>query len=226
MPVCISSGRPRSPGPPLQHRGPLKPSAATARGARWCATDVFTVRFQTAAFPFFRLFFLYLSSPWGRLTAHNPGGGSLRESPCTERRGRPAGSTCSCRGGLASAGCSKPGHRGPQARPRADKPTYLQLFLKWPREKMEKRLRWGSVRLGTLYGGRSRALPRGHTVQIAFTPLLARKWALGIKISSHISDVSSWRSVHTHLPAAATSPPCSPLCRDLSRTDRKCFDCR
>lgn len=94
VPVCTSSGWLRSPGPPLQHRGPLKPSAATARGGRWCATDVFTVRFQTAAFPFFRLFFLYLSSPWGRLTAHNPGGGSLRESPCTELRGRALGQTC------------------------------------------------------------------------------------------------------------------------------------
>lgn len=52
-----------------------------ARGGWWCATDVFTVHFQTAAFPFFRLFFLYLSSPLGRLTAHSPGRGSLGESP-------------------------------------------------------------------------------------------------------------------------------------------------
>lgn len=51
------------PSSPLQLHGPLKPPVATARSSWWCATDVFTVRFQTAAFSFFRLFFLYLSSP-------------------------------------------------------------------------------------------------------------------------------------------------------------------
>lgn len=151
---------------------------------------------------------------------------ALARSSGADPWGRPAGSTCSCRGGLASVGCSKPRHRGPQARPQVDKPTYLQLFLKWPRKNMEKRLRWGSVTPGTLYGSRSCELPRGHTVRIAFTPHLVRKWALGIKISRHISDLSSWRNVHTHLPAAAISPQRSLLCWDLSRTDTKCFDCR
>lgn len=94
VPACIVSGWLQSPSPLLQSCVPLKPSTAAAREGWWCTTDVFTVRFQTAAFPFFRLFFLYLSNPSGRLTACSPGSGFLCENPRTGPRDGAGGSTC------------------------------------------------------------------------------------------------------------------------------------
>lgn len=86
LPVCVVLEWLQSRRPLLQSCAPLKPPTVAAREDRLCATDVFTVRFQTAAFPFFRLFFLYLSNPLGQLAAHSPGSGFLCESPHTRPR--------------------------------------------------------------------------------------------------------------------------------------------
>lgn len=79
VPARLEPGRLRGPVPPLQHRGPLKPSAVGRSVVRY---RCFYSSFPNSCFSRLSSVFPFIYQvPRGRLTAHNPGRGSLGGSP-------------------------------------------------------------------------------------------------------------------------------------------------